>query len=57
MFWGRDDQYQPVEYADGLAKSVRATNLVLLDSGHWPQLQQPREVAAALTRHWESVRA
>jgi pimeloyl-ACP methyl ester carboxylesterase len=57
VFWGRDDQYQPVEYADSLARNVRATNVVLLDSGHWPQLQQPRELAAALTRHWESAPA
>jgi len=57
VFWGRDDQYQPVEYAEDLAKNVRATSVVLLDSGHWPQLQQPRELAAALTRHWESVPA
>ncbi|KPI07491.1 hypothetical protein OK074_0201 [Actinobacteria bacterium OK074] len=57
VFWGQDDRYQPVECADSLAKSVRATNVVLLDSGHWPQLQQSRELAAALARHWDSVRA
>ncbi|QYX75727.1 alpha/beta fold hydrolase [Streptomyces akebiae] len=57
VFWGREDQYQPVEHAEALAKNVRATNLVLLDSGHWPHLQQPRELAAALTQHWESVPA
>ncbi|MEU9173034.1 alpha/beta hydrolase [Streptomyces sp. NPDC048420] len=55
VFWGREDQYQPVELAESFAKNVKATNLVLLDSGHWPHLQQPRELADALTRHWESV--
>ncbi|MFI1488274.1 alpha/beta fold hydrolase [Streptomyces sp. NPDC020747] len=57
VFWGTDDQFEPVERADAVAKSVRATSLVKLDSGHWTPLQQPREVAAALTRHWESVQA
>ncbi|WP_406470507.1 alpha/beta fold hydrolase [Streptomyces sp. NBC_01615] len=57
VFWGTADQFEPVERADFVAKSVRATRLVKLDSGHWTPLQQPRELADALTRHWEDVRA
>ncbi|MET7727664.1 alpha/beta fold hydrolase [Streptomyces mirabilis] len=57
VFWGSVDQFEPVERADDLAKSVRATNVVRLDSGHWVPVQRPRELADALTRHWESVRA
>ncbi|MFF3659403.1 alpha/beta fold hydrolase [Streptomyces olivochromogenes] len=57
VFWGTDDQIEPVERADAVAKSVKATTVVRLDSGHWTPLQQPRALAAALTRHWESVRA
>jgi pimeloyl-ACP methyl ester carboxylesterase len=57
VFWGKEDPFQPVEYAEPLAKSVKAKRVVLLDSGHWPHLQQPRELADALTRHWESVPA
>ncbi|MGW0582039.1 alpha/beta fold hydrolase [Streptomyces sp. NPDC002920] len=57
VFWGIADRFEPVERADILAKSVRATNVVRLDSGHWGPVQRPRELADALTQHWESVRA
>ncbi|MDW8803304.1 alpha/beta hydrolase [Streptomyces scabiei] len=57
VFWGIADQFEPVERAGILAKSVRATNVVRLDSGHWAPVQRPRELADALTQHWESVRA
>ncbi|MFG2953602.1 alpha/beta fold hydrolase [Streptomyces sp. NPDC048291] len=57
VFWGIADQFDPVERADFVAKSVRATRLLKLDSGHWTPLQQPRQLADVLTQHWESVPA
>ncbi|MET7782149.1 alpha/beta fold hydrolase [Streptomyces mirabilis] len=38
-------------------KERQGQELVRLDSGHWRPVQRPRELADALTRRWESVRA
>ncbi|MFE2069590.1 alpha/beta fold hydrolase [Streptomyces sp. NPDC059467] len=57
VFWGNDDQFAPEQYAEPVAKAVRATGVIRLDSGHWTPLQRPRELADALAQHWASVPA
>ena len=52
VFWGARDPACQVEFADELARAIRAEHVVKLDCNHWPVLQRPAEVAAALEAHW-----
>jgi pimeloyl-ACP methyl ester carboxylesterase len=46
---GRDDRLTPPKYADYLARSIPGARLVEIDgAGHYPQLEQPAAVNAAL---------
>jgi pimeloyl-ACP methyl ester carboxylesterase len=46
---GRDDRLTPPKYADYLARSIPGARLVEIDgAGHFPQLEQPAAVNAAL---------
>jgi pimeloyl-ACP methyl ester carboxylesterase len=52
VFWGARDPACQVEFADELGRAIRAERVLKLASNHWPILQQPAEVAAALEAHW-----
>ncbi|NJP88620.1 alpha/beta hydrolase [Nonomuraea sp. FMUSA5-5] len=54
VIWGSRDPACPVEFADELGRAVRAERVVKLDCNHWPPLQRPEQVAAALEEHWRS---
>nr|WP_009999534.1 alpha/beta hydrolase [Streptomyces clavuligerus] len=55
VFWGVRDPACPVGFADGLAAALRAPDPVRIDSNHWPLLERPAEVAAALEAHWDTA--
>ncbi|MDO0930495.1 alpha/beta hydrolase [Streptomyces sp. DG2A-72] len=52
VFWGVLDPACQIEFGVKLAAAVRATKVAELDCNHWPPLQRPAEVAAALEAHW-----
>ncbi|WP_405651457.1 alpha/beta fold hydrolase [Streptomyces sp. NBC_00019] len=41
-----------IEFGEKLATAVRASRFLRLDRNHWPLLQMPTAVAAALELHW-----
>lgn len=52
VFWGVLDPACQIEFGEKLAASLRAHEVVKLDCNHWPLLQKPAEVAAAIETHW-----
>ncbi|UBU09104.1 alpha/beta fold hydrolase [Nonomuraea gerenzanensis] len=53
VIWGSRDPACPVEFADELGRAIGAEHVIkLVDCNHWPLLQQPERVAAALEEHW-----
>ncbi|MEV7885853.1 alpha/beta fold hydrolase [Streptomyces sp. NPDC002817] len=52
VFWGALDPACQVEFGEKLATAVRASRFLRLDCNHWPLLQMPTAVAAALELHW-----
>lgn len=52
VFWGARDPACQVEFADELGRAVGAERVLKLDCNHWPLLQLPEQVAAALEEHW-----
>ncbi|MFB6892921.1 alpha/beta fold hydrolase [Kitasatospora sp. NPDC056327] len=52
VLWGVRDPACPVRSGERLARSLRAPGVVRLDCNHWPLLQRPAEVAAAVEAHW-----
>lgn len=49
LIWGNEDPYLNVGVAEDLAKHLRTvTTTILVGAGHWPQIDQPDEVARAL---------
>lgn len=52
VFWGVLDPACQIECGVQLGAAVRATKVAELDCNHWPLLQRPAEVAAALEAHW-----
>lgn len=55
VFWGKQDEACPVDFADRLAEDTGARRVLKLDCGHWTPIQRPVEVAQALVEHWASV--
>jgi pimeloyl-ACP methyl ester carboxylesterase len=49
LIWGAEDPYLNTGVAEDLAGHLRAATTTLLPgAGHWPQIDQPHEVARAL---------
>lgn len=47
--WGRDDQIVPLHSGEEIAAAVPGARLVVLnDSGHWPQFEQPADFNEAV---------
>ena len=49
VLWGRHDPYLPVEHAERQRAAFPRAQVRVLDAGHWPFVEQPGRVAAALT--------
>ncbi|MEU8540285.1 alpha/beta hydrolase [Streptomyces sp. NPDC048717] len=57
VFWGVRDPACPLTSGRRLAAALRAPGVVALDCNHWPLLQRPAEVAAAVEAHWTAHRS
>ena len=56
--WGRHDPYLPVAYADRQRETFPGAEVVVLDdSGHWPMLDDPAALEAAVLPFLERVTA
>jgi pimeloyl-ACP methyl ester carboxylesterase/2-polyprenyl-6-methoxyphenol hydroxylase-like FAD-dependent oxidoreductase len=49
VLWGRRDPYLRVEHAERQRAAFPRAHTRVLDAGHWPFVEQPDQVAAALT--------
>jgi len=49
--WGTTDSYVDTRFAERLAARLHG-ELVVLDCGHWWQMERPADTAAALERLW-----
>jgi pimeloyl-ACP methyl ester carboxylesterase len=56
VFWGADDAFGDVRFAERLAARVRGELVVFPGTGHWWPVQRPAETAAALARFWAAAR-
>ncbi|MGW3726352.1 alpha/beta fold hydrolase [Streptomyces sp. NPDC000851] len=54
VFWGVLDPACQIKFGEKLAASLGAPEVVRLDCNHWPLLQEPAEVAAAIETHWNT---
>ncbi len=50
VVWGRKDRLLPVSVGQRLAREIRGARFELLDAGHAPQEERPRELADAVRR-------
>jgi pimeloyl-ACP methyl ester carboxylesterase len=50
VLWGRRDRLLPPSVGQRLAREIRGARFELLDAGHAPQEEKPREVADAVRR-------
>lgn len=48
LIWGKLDPYLNKGVAEDLASKVQQSTVVFLSSGHWPQIDQPEDVARAM---------
>ena len=56
MIWGREDRIYPVQGAHRLAREITGARLVIMDAGHVPHEERPREFLALLTEFLEGKR-
>ncbi|CAM5447456.1 oxidoreductase [Streptomyces spiroverticillatus] len=54
VFWGALDPACQIEFGRKLGASLHASEVVEMDSNHWPLLQRPAEVAEILEGHWSA---
>lgn len=45
LIWGKEDPYLHPTVAEHLASQVKTAAVHLLDAGHWPQIDEPADVA------------
>jgi len=50
IVWGHKDRLLPVSVGQRLAREIRGARFELLDAGHAPQEERPRELADAIRR-------
>jgi pimeloyl-ACP methyl ester carboxylesterase len=56
VIWGRDDRLYPVANAGRLARELPDAKLEIMDTGHSPHQEKPRELLALLTEFLEGKR-
>ncbi len=56
VVWGRDDRIIPAAFALKLAREIPEARLELMDTGHSPHEERPREFVAAATEFFEGRR-
>jgi pimeloyl-ACP methyl ester carboxylesterase len=56
VLWGRDDRVFPVASAHRLAREIPGAKLEIMDAGHAPHEERPREFLALLTEFLEGKR-
>lgn len=54
VFWGTLDPAWRVESGEKPPASLGAPEAMRLDCDHWPLLQEPAAVTAAIETHWQS---
>lgn len=57
VLWGRQDRLLSAAVGQRLAREIRGARFELLDAGHAPQEERPRELAEAVRRFLREVRA
>ena len=50
VIWGHGDALSPARFGQRLAREIRGSGFELLDAGHAPQEERPREVARLVAR-------
>lgn len=50
VIWGHGDTVSPARFGQRLAREIRGSGFELLDAGHAPQEERPREVARLVAR-------
>lgn len=50
VVWGRHDRICPAAFGQRLAREIRGARFELLDAGHCPQEERPKETAAVIRR-------
>jgi pimeloyl-ACP methyl ester carboxylesterase len=56
VLWGHDDLIYPASHAHRLARSIPGARLEIMDAGHVPHEERPREFLALLTEFLEGKR-
>ena len=56
VIWGRHDRMYPAGFGQRLAREIRGAGFELIDSGHCPHEERPKEVAAAISRFLRAER-
>jgi pimeloyl-ACP methyl ester carboxylesterase len=56
VLWGHQDRLLPVSVGQRLAREIRGARFELLDAGHAPQEERPRELADAVRRFLREAR-
>jgi pimeloyl-ACP methyl ester carboxylesterase len=56
VLWGREDRIYPVQGAHRLAREIIGAGLEIMDAGHVPHEERPREFLALLTEFLEGKR-
>jgi haloalkane dehalogenase len=53
LIWGKSDPYLHVSVAEHLKSQARNATIHALDAGHWPQIDEPADIARImLANHW-----
>jgi pimeloyl-ACP methyl ester carboxylesterase len=56
VIWGRDDHLYPAANASRLARELQHAKLEIMDTGHSPHQEKPRELLALLIEFLEGKR-
>ena len=56
VIWGRDDRLYPAASAGRLARELPHAKLEIMDTGHSPHQEKPRELLALLIEFLEGKR-
>lgn len=56
VLWGRHDKVSPAAFGQRLGREIRGARFELVDSGHCPQEERPREVGALIRRFLDEER-
>jgi len=56
VIWGREDRIYPVQSAHRLAREITGARLEIMDCGHVPHEERPRQLLALLTEFLEGKR-